>query len=153
MQCAPNFYLNHLKAPPRQSLCGSLRKNDDSMMTHRQKLREDVQFRVLRLLQENPEMSQRDLAKALGISTGGAHYVLKSLLKKGLIKISNFTASNDKRRYAYVLTRRGMAVRADLARQFLRRKMVEYELLKAEIEEIGKEVRDVTPLSDGKWTG
>jgi len=106
------------------------------MTTQRDKLREDVQFRILRLLQDNPEMSQRDLAKAVGVSTGGIHYVLNALLEKGLLKLGNFTAAEDKRRYAYVLTRRGVAAKADLTKRFLVRKMEEYELLKAEIDEV-----------------
>jgi len=106
------------------------------MTTQRDKLREDVQFRILRLLQDNPEMSQRDLAKAVGVSTGGINYVLNALLDKGLLKLGNFTAAEDKRRYAYVLTRRGIAAKADLTKRFLVRKMAEYELLKAEIDEV-----------------
>ena len=106
------------------------------MTTQRDKLREDVQFRILRLLQDNPEMSQRDLAKAVGVSTGGIHYVLNALLDKGLLKLGNFTAAEDKRRYAYVLTRKGIAAKADLTKRFLVRKMAEYELLKAEIDEV-----------------
>ncbi len=112
------------------------------MTTQRDKLREDVQFRILRLLQDNPEMSQRDLAKAVGVSTGGAHYVLNALLEKGLIKLGNFTAAEDKRRYAYVLTRKGLAAKADLTKQYLVRKMAEYELLKAEIEEVRGDLSD-----------
>jgi EPS-associated MarR family transcriptional regulator len=112
------------------------------MTTQRDKLREDVQFRILRLLQDNPEMSQRDLAKAVGVSTGGIHYVLNALLDKGLLKLGNFTAAEDKRRYAYVLTRKGIAARADLTKRFLVRKMAEYELLKAEIEEVRGDMSD-----------
>ena len=106
------------------------------MTTQRDKLREDVQFRILRLLQENPEMSQRDLAKAVGVSTGGIHYMLNALLDNGLLKLGNFTAAEDKRRYAYVLTPKGIAKRADLTKRFLMRKMAEYEALKVEIEEV-----------------
>jgi len=112
------------------------------MTTQRDKLREDVQFRILRLLQGNPEMSQRDLAKAVGVSTGGIHYVLNALLDKGLLKLGNFTAAEDKRRYAYVLTPKGIAKRADLTKRFLVRKMAEYEQLKAEIEEVGGDLSD-----------
>ena len=65
------------------------------MTTQRNKLREDVQFRILRLLQDNPEMSQRELAKAVGLSTGGIHYVLNALLDKGLLKIENSTTNQD----------------------------------------------------------
>jgi len=112
------------------------------MTTQRDKLREDVQFRILRLLQDNPEMSQRDLAKAVGVSTGGIHYVLNALLDKGLLKLGNFTAAEDKRRYAYVLTPKGIATKADLTKRFLVRKMAEYELLKAEIEEVRGDLSD-----------
>ena len=104
--------------------------------------RDDVRFRVLRLLEQNPEMSQRDLAKAVGVSTGGAHYLLKALVDKGLIKIGNFSASEDKRRYAYVLTPKGLSERAALTRRFLIRKMAEYEMLKAEIEEVRSDLSD-----------
>ena len=108
----------------------------DDMGAARNMPQEDVRFRVLRLLSQNPEMSQRDLAAAVGISTGSIHYVLKALVDKGLIKLGKFTASKDKRRYAYVLTPKGIAARAALTRRFLIRKMAEYEMLKAEIEEI-----------------
>ena len=106
------------------------------MTTQRDKLRQDVQFRILRLLQDNPKMSQRELAKAVGLSTGGIHYVLNALLDKRLLKIENSTTTKDKRRYAYLLTRRGMAAKADLTKRFLVRKMADYELLKAEIDEV-----------------
>lgn len=123
-------------------MCGSLRKSFSIMTTQRDKLREDMQFRILRLLRDNPEMSQRDLAKAVGVSTGGIHYVLNALLDKGLLKLGNFTAAEDKRRYAYVLTRKGIAAKADLTKRFLVRKMAEYELLKAEIDEVHGDLSD-----------
>ena len=123
-------------------MCGSLRESHSIMTTQRDKLREDVQFRILRLLQDNPEMSQRDLAKAVGVSTGGIHYVLNALLDKGLLKLGNFTAAEDKRRYAYVLTPTGIAKRADLTKRFLVRKMAEYEQLKTEIDEVRGDLSD-----------
>lgn len=110
------------------------------MTNQRARLREDAKFRVLRLLQDNPEMSQRELSRAVGISTGGIHYVLSALLDKGLIKLSNFTAAEDKRRYAYVLTRKGIAEKAHLTRAFLARKKAEYEALRAEIEAVQQEI-------------
>jgi len=112
------------------------------MTTRRDQLREDVHFRILRLLQDNPEMSQRDLGRAVGVSNGGIHYVLSALLDKGLIKLGKFTAAEDKRRYAYVLTRKGIAERASLTMRFLERKMAEYEALKVEIEAIAGEIDD-----------
>ncbi|MEE3358457.1 MAG: MarR family EPS-associated transcriptional regulator [Pseudomonadota bacterium] len=108
----------------------------------RNKLQDDVRFRVLRLLEQNPEMSQRDLAEAVGISTGSVHYVLKALVDKGLVKLGNFKASEDKRRYAYVLTPKGISERAALTRRFLARKLAEYDALKAEIEEISGDLSD-----------
>lgn len=110
------------------------------MASKRTKLQEDTRFRVLRLLQENPEMSQRELAEAVGVSVGGMHYVLNALIDKGLVKLGNFTASEDKRRYAYVLTPKGIARKAALTRAFLVRKMEEYEALKQEIEALSAEL-------------
>ena len=112
------------------------------MTTQRNRLREDVQFRILRILQDNPEMSQRELAKAVGLSTGGIHYVLNALLDKGLLKIENSTTTEDKRRYAYILTREGMASKANLTKRFLIRKMADYDLLKAEIDEVFEDLSD-----------
>ena len=121
-------------------MCGSLRESPQKMTARRDKVREDAQVRILRLLQENPEMSQRELAKAVGISTGSIHYVLTGLLDKGLIKLGNFSAAEDKRRYAYVLTPKGISAKAQLTRAFLVRKMAEYDALKAEIEAVQAEV-------------
>ncbi|MFD1508585.1 MarR family EPS-associated transcriptional regulator [Lacimonas salitolerans] len=114
------------------------------MTSNRSKLQEDTHFRVLRLLQDNPEMSQRELAEAVGISVGGANYVLKALIDKGLVKLGNFTAAEDKRRYAYVLTPRGIAKKAAITKRFLARKMEVYEALKAEIDVLRHELKDET---------
>ncbi|MFC3119457.1 MarR family EPS-associated transcriptional regulator [Jhaorihella thermophila] len=90
-------------------------------------------------------MSQRELAEAVGVSVGGIHYVLKALIEKGHLKLSNFTAARDKRRYAYVLTPKGLARKAALTRAFLARKMEEYEALRQEIESLGAELDDHAP--------
>lgn len=103
------------------------------MTSPRDQLREDTRFRILRLLQANPELSQRDLARALGVSTGSLHYLLGALIEKGLVKLGNFTAAPDKRRYAHILAPRGLSQKAALAARFLRRKQAEYEELRAEI--------------------
>lgn len=121
-------------------MCGSLADSPQTMTTQRDRLREDVQFRILRLLQDNPELSQRELARAVGVSTGGIHYVLTALLDKGLLKLGNFTAAKDKRRYAYVLTPKGLSQKAVLTQQFLARKRAEYVSLKEEIEALEQEV-------------
>ena len=112
------------------------------MTSKRTKLQEDTHFRVLRLLQENPEMSQRELAAAVGVSVGGMHYVLNALIEKGLVKLGNFTSAEDKRRYAYILTPRGLAAKAAITKRFLERKIEEYDALKAEIEALQDELGD-----------
>ncbi|SMO66100.1 EPS-associated transcriptional regulator, MarR family [Thalassovita litoralis] len=120
------------------------------MTSKRTKLQEDTHFRVLRLLQENPEMSQRELAEAVGVSVGGIHYVLNALIEKGLLKLGNFTASEDKRRYAYILTPKGIAEKAAITRRFLSRKVEEYEALKAEIETLTSEIEGEMKLIQGR---
>ena len=110
------------------------------MTGKRTKLKEDTHFRVLRLLQENPEMSQRDLASVVGVSVGGMHCVLNALIEKGLVKLGNFTTAEDKRRYAYILTRKGLTEKATITRRFLARKIQEYEALKSEIETLKSEI-------------
>lgn len=110
------------------------------MTQRKRELQEDVRFRVLRLLQGNPEMSQRNLAEAVGIGLGSVNYCLKALIDKGLIKLSNFSSSDDKRRYAYILTPKGLSERTVLTGRFLQRKMAEYETLKAEIESLKGEL-------------
>lgn len=102
---------------------------------------EDAHFRVLRLLEQNPELSQRDVAKALGISLGAANYVLRALVEKGQIKIQNFRTSKNKLRYAYILTPSGIDAKTRLTLCFLKRKYVEFESLKAEIEGLEAELR------------
>ena len=110
---------------------------------------EDLRFRVLRLLQENPEMSQRDIAAAVGISVGGVHYCLNALVEKGMVKLGNFSAANDKRRYAYILTPKGLTEKAALTSRFLKRKMEEYEALKKEIETLQTEVNLGADMASG----
>lgn len=120
------------------------------MTSKRSKLQEDTHFRVLRLLQDNPEMSQRELAQAAGISVGGTHYVLNALIGKGLLKLGNFTAAEDKRRYAYVLTPKGIAEKAAITKRFLARKIEEYEAVKSEIDELSQEVGELGMSRNGK---
>lgn len=119
------------------------------MTSKRSKLQEDTHFRLLRLLQNNPEMSQRELAAAVGISVGGTHYVLNALIEKGLVKLGNFTAAEYKRRYAYVLTPKGIKEKASIAKNFLRRKIEEYEALKCEIDDLREEVGEMSTSRSG----
>jgi EPS-associated MarR family transcriptional regulator len=105
-------------------------------MTRQKQLQEDTHFRVLSLLEQNPDMSQRDLAKALGVSLGGLNYSLKALMERGMVKAQNFSKSERKLAYAYVLTPQGLAEKTKLTARFLKRKMEEYDALKAEIDSL-----------------
>ena len=119
--------------------CGSVVKTHH--MTCRQsQLQEDTYFRVLRMLQDNPDMTQREIAEKLGISTSGLNYCLKALIDKGWVKVHNFSQSKNKFGYIYVLTPQGIAEKAMLAGRFLRRKMAEYEQLQVEIEALKVEM-------------
>lgn len=109
------------------------------MTSRRSKLQEDINFRVMRLLQENPDLTQRELAEKLGVSVGGLNFCLKALMEKGLVKMQNFTTSKNKFGYVYVLTPRGIAEKAKLTTSFLKRKMAEYDALKEEIETLKRE--------------
>ncbi|MBC2770566.1 MarR family EPS-associated transcriptional regulator [Pusillimonas minor] len=109
---------------------------------------EDTTFRVLRILEQQPELSQRELAKQLGVSASGVNYCLKALVEKGWVKVQNFSQSKNKLGYAYVLTPSGVAHRAGLTGRFLKRKMQEYEALRAEIEALKSEP-SVAQLAEG----
>lgn len=112
-------------------------------MTSRQaKLQEDTYFRVMRILQENPDLTQRELAGKLGISVGGLNYCLKALMEKGLVKMKNFANSKNKFGYVYVLTSSGMAEKVAITHRFVQRKMDEYEALKTEIEALKMDACD-----------
>lgn len=100
---------------------------------------EDVRFRVMRAVQDSPNASQRDLSRELGLSLGLVNYCLRALVEKGQVKMQNFRAADNKMRYAYVLTPRGIAERTALTRRFLARRITEYEQLKAEIETLRHE--------------
>ena len=96
----------------------------------------DVHFRVLHLLEEEPDLTQRELAHKLGISLGGVNYCLKALIDIGHIKAGNFNKNPNKSVYLYLLTPKGIAEKAKLTAGFLKRKMAEYHALKKEIEAI-----------------
>ncbi len=93
-------------------------------------------LKALRLLEQNPEMTQRELAEALGVSVGAANYCLKALVEKGWVKLENFQKNPKKLGYLYLLTPMGIAARAQLTAKFLQRKMAEYEALRAEIDQL-----------------
>ena len=116
------------------------------MTSRRSQLQEDTYFRVLRMLQDNPDMTQREIAEELGISTSGLNYCLKALIDKGWVKVQNFSQSKNKFGYIYVLTPQGIAEKVVLTGRFLKRKMQEYENLRAEIETLQSEVEKPVSL-------
>ena len=103
-------------------------------LDRRAESRRDAQFRVMCILQTQPNISQRELATAVGVSNGGVHYLLSALVERGLVKLENFSASKDRRRYAYILTPSGIAEKAAITREFLARKRAEFDALRREIE-------------------
>jgi len=100
--------------------------------------KETDKFNVLRKINSNPNISQRELASELNFSLGKINYCLKSLKSKGLVKIKNFRKSENKMRYAYILTPKGIAQKTKITINFMKRKIQEYDELKAEIEESNK---------------
>ena len=100
---------------------------------------EQRQLDAMRVLENNPEMTQRELAEALGVSLGAANYCLKALVEKGWLKLENFQNNPSKLGYLYLLTPTGMAAKTTLTARFLRRKLAEYEALKSEIEQLKNE--------------
>lgn len=104
---------------------------------------EDARYQILKKLESNPDISQRELARQMGVSLGKVNYCLQALIEKGLVKAGNFSKSEQKARYLYVLTPEGIESKARMTKRFLKRKLAEYETLKAEIEEIQKELEAV----------
>lgn len=104
---------------------------------------EEIQFEVLRCLHQTPQVSQRALAKDLGVGLGTINFCFQALVEKGLVKMQSFSQSKNKLRYAYLLTLAGVAEKSKLTAEFLRRKVAEYEALQAEIEALKAEVNSV----------
>jgi len=122
------------------------------MTSRRSQLQEDTYFRVLRMLQDNPDMTQRDIAERLGVSTSGMNYCLNALIDKGWVKAQNFSQSKNKFGYIYVLTPQGIVEKVTLTGRFLKRKQAEYEALKAEIEGLTQELDNTGSKEDFKST-
>ena len=107
----------------------------------------DIHFRVLHTLEENPHITQRELAQKLGISLGGVNFCLKALVEIGHVKINNFQKNTNKSVYLYLLTPSGISEKAMLATSFLKRKMNEYKALKMEIDLIKLKIKDSNFIS------
>jgi EPS-associated MarR family transcriptional regulator len=102
-------------------------------------LQKESHLKILRILETNPRISQRDLSETLGVSLGKTNYCIKALLDKGFIKIQNFRHSNNKLAYAYLLTPFGIEQKAHMTVNYLQKKVQEYELLRLEIAELEHE--------------
>ena len=102
--------------------------------------RDELRLRVLRALQANPKLSQRQLAAELGVSLGGVNFALKALVQRGFVKADNFRKAGRKVAYLYMLTPKGIAEKTLLATVFLGRKLEEYEVLRREIETLKGEI-------------
>ena len=105
-------------------------------------LTDPQRLQLLKLLQDEPQMSQRDLAQAMGVSLGKANYCLKALMDKGLVKFGNFRKNPDKAQYAYLLTPAGLEEKSRITMAFLRRKIAEYEALEREIEQLRGDLKN-----------
>jgi len=116
-------------------------------------LMEEFHYKLLKVLQDNPDLSQRELAREVGLSLGKTNYCLRALIERGFIKASNFRNSQNKVAYAYLLTPRGIEEKVQATAYFLKRKVAEYEALEKEIEQLRNEVKESRPgakaLSEG----
>ena len=110
-------------------------------------LTDPQRLELLKLLQDQPQMSQRDLAQAMGVSLGKANYCLNALVGKGLVKLERFRANPDKRQYAYLLTAAGLKEKTRITLDFLRRKVTEYETLEKEIQQLRGDLENRQTLS------
>lgn len=106
---------------------------------------QEIHLRVLREVEDNPEVTQRELAQLLGVSLGKVNYCLQALIGKGFIKARNFRNSSNKRAYLYILTPQGIEAKARISLAFLKRKLHEYEQLKDEIAQLEREVNGDRP--------
>jgi EPS-associated MarR family transcriptional regulator len=121
----------------------SLLKDDSlgsSYPSRQARLQEDTYFRLLKILNDNPKINQRELSKQLGLSLGGVNYCLKALIDKGYVKAQNFNRSKSKLGYIYLLTPKGVREKAVLTYRFLQRKIQEYSDLKTEIESLERDL-------------
>ena len=103
---------------------------------------DETRYELIRLLEANPELSQREVARALGVSLGKANYCLRALTQRGLVKVRNFKNSKNRAAYRYFLTPKGIEEKALLALRFLKIKTREYELLRLEIEQLRREAEN-----------
>ena len=109
---------------------------------------QELEYRALKILEQQPNLTQRQLAEELGVSLGKTHYLVKSLIDVGWVKFDNFQKSNSKWGYAYLLTPMGIAEKATITARFLVRKQREYNELQQEIAQLQEEVRQQRDLNN-----
>jgi EPS-associated MarR family transcriptional regulator len=109
------------------------------MASRRSEHQEDAKLRVLKIINQNSEMTSREIAQKVGISNGSAYYLLTSLIDKGFVKLSNFKKNSQKTKYSYLLTPKGIREKSLITNKFLIRKKKEYELLKKEITDLERD--------------
>jgi EPS-associated MarR family transcriptional regulator len=109
------------------------------LASRRKQHQEDVRLRVMRLIDENSEMSSRQIADKVGIANGSAYYVLTALVERGFVKLGNFKNNPHKGQYAYLLTPKGIREKSLLTHRFIGRKRQEFDALRAEIESLEEE--------------
>lgn len=115
-------------------------------------LTDESRYHILRLIEQNSAISQREIARELGISVGKVNFCLKALIEKGILKADSFLNSRNKRAYAYILTPQGIEEKAKVTLRFLKRKVDEYEALQREIAEIREQARKLSANDVSKET-
>ena len=113
------------------------------MASRRKEHQEDAKFRVFQIINENPQMTTREIAQKVGISNGSAYYLLTSLIDMGFVKLSNFKDSSQKIKYSYLLTPKGIREKSLVTNRFLVRKKQEFKALREEIDSLEKTVGNV----------
>ena len=116
-------------------------------------LSDEYRYKILKRLETEPEISQRELAKELGISLGKVNYCLKALIEKGWVKANNFRNNQNKKTYIYLLTPRGAEEKSRITVRFLKAKMAEYEALKGEVENLQREAEQIQASKRGRSRG
>jgi EPS-associated MarR family transcriptional regulator len=109
------------------------------MASRRREQQEDAKLRVMQIINQNPELTSREIAQKVRISNGSAYYILTSLIDKGLVKLSKFTKNSQKIKYSYILTPKGIREKSLITQNFLVRKKQEYKLLKEEIKNLERD--------------
>jgi EPS-associated MarR family transcriptional regulator len=102
---------------------------------------DETRYQLIKLIEENPSISQRELADRLGVSLGKVNYCLRALINVGWVKAGNFVRSDNKMRYAYVLTPAGLSEKTKITARFLQEKQAQYEALRAEIAQLKSELQ------------